>query len=67
VFDLSWFWAEVRECYAAHGPGRPGIDPEVALRLMLAGFLLGMVHDRRLMRKAQVNIAIAHRALADPG
>ena len=34
------------------------IDPEVALRLMLAGFLVGIVHDRRLMREAQVNIAI---------
>ena len=40
------------------GNGRPGIDPEVAVRLMLAGFLLGIVHDRRLMREAQVNIAI---------
>jgi len=58
VLDLSWLRAEVRECYAANGAGRPGIDPEVALRLMLAGFLLGMVHDRRLMREAQVNIAI---------
>jgi IS5 family transposase len=28
------------------------------LRLMLAGFLLGFVHDRRLMREAQVNLAI---------
>ena len=25
---------------------------------MLAGFLIGIVHDRRLMREAQVNIAI---------
>lgn len=25
---------------------------------MLAGFLLGIVHDRRLMREAQVNVAI---------
>jgi IS5 family transposase len=25
---------------------------------MLAGFLLGIVHDRRLLREAQVNIAI---------
>src|SRR6186713_2735191 len=45
-------------CYAADGAGRPGIDPEAAMRLMLAGFLLGIVHDRRLMREAQVNIAI---------
>ena len=58
VLDLSWLRAEVRDCYAADGAGRPGIDPVVALRLMLAGFLVGIVHDRRLMREAQVNIAI---------
>src|SRR3978361_1003743 len=72
VLDLSWLRAEVRKCYAADGAGRPGIDPEVALRLMLAGFLLGIVHDRRLMREAAVNIAIRwfvgyglHEALPD--
>ena len=58
VLDLGWLRTEVRECYAGDGAGRPGIDPEVALRLMLAGFLIGIVHDRRLMREAQVNIAI---------
>ena len=26
------------------------------MRLMLAGLLLGIVHDRRLMQKAQVNV-----------
>ena len=62
----------VRGCYAADGAGRPGIDPEVAVRLMLAGFRLGIVHDRRLLREAQVNIAIRwfagyglHEALPD--
>jgi hypothetical protein len=30
--------------------GRPGIDPEAAIRLMLAGFFQGIVHDRKLMR-----------------
>lgn len=58
VLNFSWLRAEVRSCYAADGAGRPGIDPEAAVRLMLAGFLLGIVHDRRLMREAQVNIAI---------
>jgi transposase len=57
VLDLSWLRAEVRECYV-DGTGRPGIDPEAAVRLMLAGFLLGIVHDRRLLREAQVNLAI---------
>jgi transposase len=56
VLDLAWLPEEVAEFYAAEG--RPGIDPEAAVRLMLAGFLLGIVHDRRLMREAQVNLAI---------
>ncbi|MEC5293159.1 IS1182 family transposase [Aurantimonas sp. C2-6-R+9] len=57
VLDLSWMREAVADCYSAEF-GRPGIDPEVAVRLMLAGFLLGIVHDRRLMREAQVNLAI---------
>jgi transposase len=71
VLDLSWLRAEVAELYCESN-GRPGIDPEVAVRLMLAGFLLGIVHDRRLMREAQVNLAIRwfigyglHEALPD--
>ncbi len=57
VIDLGWLRAEVADLYAP-GVGRPGIDPEAAVRLMLAGFLLGIVHDRRLLREAQVNLAI---------
>lgn len=57
VLDLSWLRSEVAELYCADN-GRPGIDPEVAVRLMLAGLLLGIVHDRKLMREAQVNLAI---------
>jgi transposase len=57
VLDLTWLRAEVAECYC-HEEGRPGIDPEVAVRLMLAGLLVGIVHERKLMREAAVNIAI---------
>ena len=57
VLDLGWLHEEVADCYCVDN-GRPGIDPEVAVRLMLAGLLLGIVHDRRLMREAQVNLAI---------
>ncbi len=52
VLDLSWPRAKVADLYAP-GVGRRGIDPEAAVRLMLAGFLSGIVHDRRLMREAQ--------------
>jgi hypothetical protein len=57
VLNLAWLRREVEDCYCLDN-GRPGIDPEAALRLMLAGFLLGIVHDRKLMREAQVNLAI---------
>src|SRR4051812_46540555 len=57
VLDLSWLHDEVADLYCADN-GRPSIDPEAAVRLMLAGFLLGLVHDRRLMREAQVSLAI---------
>jgi transposase len=71
VLDLSWLHDEVAEAYCVDN-GRPCIDPEVAVRLMLAGLLLGIVHDRKLMREAQVNLAIRwfigyglHEALPD--
>ena len=57
VLNLSWLREEVSDCYCLDD-GRPGVDPEVAVRLMLAGLLTGVVHDRKLMREAQVNIAI---------
>ena len=57
VLDLSWLRKEVSDLYCRTN-GRPGIDPEAAVRLMLAGFFQGVVHDRKLMREAQVNIAI---------
>ena len=57
VLDLSWVHEAVRECYFQDN-GRGSIDPESALRLMLAGFFQGIVQDRKLMREAQVNVAI---------
>ncbi len=57
ILDLSWLHDAVRGCYCQDN-GRPSIDPESALRLMLAGFFQGIVRDRQLMREAQVNLAI---------
>jgi len=71
ILDLSWLREEVSDCYDLD-QGRPGIDPEVAVRLMLAGLLCGIVHDRALLREAQVNLAVRwfigyrlHEALPD--
>ena len=57
VQDLSWIHAAVHDSYCQNN-GRGSIDPECALRLMLAGFFQGIVRDRTLMREAQVNLAI---------
>ncbi len=57
ILDLAWLEKTVGEKYCETN-GRPSIAPEAALRLMLAGFFPGLVHDRKLMREAQVNIAI---------
>jgi transposase len=57
ILDLSWLRDEVKDLYC-QDTGRPGIDPEAAVRLMLAGFFEGIVHDRKLMRQTQVNLAI---------
>lgn len=56
ILDLPWLAETVGEKYCETN-GRPSIDPEAALRLMLTDFFLGLVHDRKLMRDAQVNIA----------
>jgi len=39
VLDLGWLREEVADCYCEDN-GRPGIDPEVAIRLMLDDVLL---------------------------
>ena len=57
VLGTDWVHEMVRDCYSQH-TGRPSVDPEAALRLMLSGFLLGIVHDRELMRRASTDIAI---------
>lgn len=57
IVDFSWLRDEVRDLYEDR-TGRPSIDPEAAVRLMLAGFFHGIVHDRKLMREAQMHVGI---------
>ena len=51
VLKTGWVHDMVRDVYSQE-MGRPSIDPEAALRLMFSGFILGIVHDRELMRRA---------------
>jgi transposase len=54
--SFSWVDDLVKDTYDERR-GRPCIEPERALRLMLCGFLHGITQDRKLLREAQVNMA----------
>ena len=61
VLDLGWLREEVADCYCADN-GRPGIDPEVAVRLMLAGLLLGILWAIWASRAVEKPPLCAHHA-----
>lgn len=52
ILDLSWLGREAADDYSCR-QGRPSIDPESAVRLMLTGFFQGIVHDRKLLPKKE--------------
>jgi hypothetical protein len=45
--DFSFVREQVKDFYSP--TGRPSIDPEVLLRLLLVGYLYGITSERRLM------------------
>lgn len=53
VLDLSFVPEVVAECYA-DGRGRPSVDPELALRMMLLGVLYDL-SDRELCQEIQMH------------
>jgi len=55
VLDLSWVHAEL----AAHYPnnGRPSIDPELMIRMLVIGYVFAIRSERALCRDVQVNLA----------
>lgn len=53
VLDLSFVAEEVEECYA-DGRGRPSVDPELAVRMMLLGVIYDL-SDRELCEEIQMH------------
>jgi transposase len=49
------FRGELR--FLAENTGRPSIDPEVLLRLLLVGYLYGITSERRLMDEVRMHLA----------
>jgi hypothetical protein len=53
--DLSFVRERLRSFYSS--TGRPSIDPEVLLRLLLVGCLYGITSERRLLDEARMHLA----------
>src|ERR1700746_1732486 len=55
VLDLSWVPAELASNYPQLG--RPSIDPELMIRMLIIGYLFAIRSERSICRDVQVNLA----------
>ena len=55
VLDLSWLHEELRPCYSH--TGRPSIDPELMMRMLIIGYVFAVRSERQLCSEVQVNLA----------
>src|SRR3974377_463336 len=55
VLDLSWVHSELAPFYPKLG--RPSIDPELMIRLLIIGYLFGIRSERAICQDLQVNLA----------
>jgi transposase len=53
--DFSFVREQLKAFYSP--TGRPSIDPEVLLRLLLVGYLYGITSERRLMDEVRMHLA----------
>jgi len=53
--DLSFVRERLKNLYSS--TGRPSIDPEVLLRLLLVGYLYGISSERRLLEEVRMHLA----------
>jgi transposase len=53
--DFSFVREQLKDFYSF--TGRPSIDPEVLLRLLLVGYLYGITSERRLMDEVRMHLA----------
>ena len=55
VLDLSWVHSALSPHYSH--TGRPSIDPELMLRMLILGYVFAIRSERQLVREVQVNLA----------
>src|ERR1700749_3552467 len=55
ALDLSWLRSELAPHYSSMG--RPSIDPELMVRMLVVGYVFAIRSERLLCREVQVNLA----------
>src|SRR5213592_3656292 len=55
ALDLSWLRSELTPHYSS--TGRPSIDPELMIRMLILGYVFAIRSERLLCREVQVNLA----------
>jgi transposase len=55
ALDLSWLRSELAPYYSS--TGRPSIDPELMIRMLVVGYVFAIRSERLICREVQVNLA----------
>ena len=55
ALDLSWLRGELASHYSS--TGRPSIDPELMIRMLVVGYVFAIRSERLICREVQVNLA----------
>ena len=55
ALDLSWLRSELAPHYSSMG--RPAIDPELMIRMLIVGYVFAIRSERLICREVQVNLA----------
>src|ERR1700693_197852 len=55
ALDLTWLRSELASHYSLMG--RPSIDPELMIRMLVVGYVFALRSERLLCREVQVNLA----------
>lgn len=55
LLDLGWIHKELAPYYSQ--TGRPSIDPELMMRMLIVGYVFAIRSERLLCREVQVNLA----------
>jgi transposase len=53
--DFEFIRAKLKDCYCY--AGRPSIDPELLLRMLLVGYLYGVTSERKLVEELRMHLA----------